>query len=77
MSGGESKKCGPHVELVANQAARITRCTCGTLHLQLNGNGITVRLPPDGIRHVANALSAAVRLMDLTDSGPGPADTIN
>ena len=77
MSGGESKKCGPHVELVANQAARVTRCTCGTVHLQLNAYGLTLRLPPDGFRHVANALSAAMRLIDITDTPPGPSDTIN
>ena len=77
MSGGQAKKCGPHVELVSNQHARVTRCGCGTLHVQLNGNGVTLRLPPDGFRHVANALSAAVRLIDITDAPPGPADTIN
>jgi hypothetical protein len=77
MSGGESKKCGPHVELVSNQAARVTRCGCGTIHLQMHGNGVTLRLPAEGFRHVANALSAAVRLIDITDSGPGPADSIN
>jgi hypothetical protein len=71
------KKCGPHVELVSNQAARVTRCTCGTVHLQLNAHGVTVRLTPEHLRHVANALSASVRLIDLTDSAPGPADTIN
>jgi hypothetical protein len=77
MSGGESKKCGPHVELVSNQQARVTRCGCGTIHLQMHANGVTLRLAPEAFRHVANALAASVRLIDITDAAPGPTDTIN
>lgn len=75
MSG---KRCGPHVELYSNDATRVTRCTCGTLHVHLNAQGITVRMAPDQFRHVANALSAAQRLIDLTDkAGEAPAETVN
>lgn len=75
MSG---KRCGPHVELSTNDAARVTRCTCGTVHVHLNAQGLTVRLAPEQLRHVSNALSAAQRLIDLTDqAGAAPAETVN
>jgi hypothetical protein len=71
-------KCGPHVELVANDAARVTRCTCGTLHVHVHANGVTLRLSPDSFRHVANALGAAANLLSLTDAeGPAPGETVN
>ncbi|MBI2393726.1 MAG: hypothetical protein HYV09_29400 [Deltaproteobacteria bacterium] len=76
-SGG-AKRCGPQIELTANEAARVTRCTCGTLHVTLRGNGITLQLAPDAFRHVSNALAAAVRLVDLTDkAGEAPVDQVN
>ena len=62
-----AKKCGPHVELTSNDAARVTRCTCGAVHVTLHTNGLSFVLPPDKLRHVANALSGAMRLVDLTD----------
>lgn len=76
MSG--SKKCGPHVELTSNEAARVTRCTCGTVHVTLHTNGVTFVLPADKLRHVANALSGAMRLVDLTDkAGEAQGEQIN
>ncbi len=73
-----SKRCGPHVELSTNDAARVTRCTCGTIHVHLNAQGLTFRLAPDQLRHVANAVSAAQRLIDLTDqAGAAPSETVN
>lgn len=75
MSG---KKCGPHVELSSNDAARVTRCTCGTIHVHFNANGLTVRFAPDQFRHIANSIGAAQRLIDLTDkAGEAPADVVN
>jgi hypothetical protein len=78
MSDSRSKRCGPHLELSANDAARVTRCTCGTLHVHLHGQGITLRMPADAFRHVANAISAAQRLVDMTDrAATVPSDTVN
>ncbi len=39
------KKCGPHTELASNEATRITRCGCGTVHVTLIGPGVTFRMP--------------------------------
>jgi hypothetical protein len=75
MSG---KKCGPHVELSSNDAARVTRCTCGTIHVHFHANGLTVRFAPEQFRHVANALGAGQRLIDLADkAGEASAETVN
>ncbi len=51
------------------------------MHVHFLGNGITMRLPDgDALRHVANALMAASRVVDLGDepvvTTPGD-DTIN
>jgi hypothetical protein len=75
MSG---KRCGPHVELSSNDHARITRCTCGTIHVHLHAQGLTLRMPPEQLRHVANAVSAAQRLIDLTEqAGRASSEIIN
>jgi hypothetical protein len=72
------KKCGPHVELISNEAARVTRCTCGTVHVTLHTNAMTFVLPAEKLRHVANALSGAVRLIDLTDkAGEASGEQVN
>ncbi|GAC1353313.1 MAG: hypothetical protein NVS3B20_17040 [Polyangiales bacterium] len=62
------KKCGSHVELAANKAARITRCACGTLHVHLHAQGLSLRLDESSLRHVANAMSGALRLVDMADA---------
>jgi len=73
------KKCGPHVELTSNPAARITRCACGTVHVHLHAQGMSLRLDADGLRHIANALSGASRLVDMVDAPRPPAgdETVN
>ena len=59
-----AKRCGPHAELSATPGARVTRCPCGTVHVQLMRNGISLRIKDDDLRHVANALAAAARVVD-------------
>jgi hypothetical protein len=75
------KPCGPHVELASNAAARITRCACGTIHVHLHAQGISMRLPGDeALRHIANALSAASRVVDHAETPPLTSqgdDTVN
>ena len=68
------RKCGPHVELTSNAAARVTRCACGVVHVQLHAQGMSMRLDPEALRHLANALSGASRLVDITDA-PRPEPT--
>lgn len=67
----KKKPCGPHVELAANAAARITRCACGVIHVHLHGHGISLRLPEgEALRHIANALGAASRVVDHAETPP-------
>jgi hypothetical protein len=51
--------CGQHTELLSNNVVRVTRCTCGTVHVTLVASGVTVRLPADVFRNVAAGLRAA------------------
>ena len=62
------KKCGPHLELSSNAAARVMRCGCGTVHVHLHAQGISMRLEPDALRALSNALGAASRLVDIGDA---------
>ena len=67
------KKCGPHVELTSNAAARVTRCACGVVHVHLHAQGMSMRLDPEALRHIANALAGASRLVDMVDAPHPPA----
>jgi hypothetical protein len=58
------KSCGPHVELSSTPHARITRCPCGTVHLHLSNQGLTLRIDDDALRGVGDAFGAALRLLD-------------
>lgn len=58
------KKCGPHTELASNEATRVTRCGCGTVHVTLLGPGVTFRMPADAFRGVASGLKAAAERLD-------------
>ncbi len=51
--------CGQHTELLSNNAVRVTRCTCGTVHVTLIASGVTVRMQADAFRNVAAGLRAA------------------
>jgi hypothetical protein len=57
-------KCGPHTELASNDAVRVTRCACGTVHVTLNRSGVTVRMPADAFRGFASGLEAAAQRLD-------------
>ena len=34
--------CGPHTELSSSETVRVTRCSCGTVHVTLLRSGVTV-----------------------------------
>ena len=59
-----SKPCGQHTELTNTDAVRVTRCTCGTLHVTLQANGVTLRLTAEQLRGVAKGLDAAIGKLD-------------
>jgi hypothetical protein len=56
--------CGQHSELLSNNAVRVTRCTCGTVHVTLMASGVTVRMQPDAFRQVAAALGKAAEKLE-------------
>jgi hypothetical protein len=56
--------CGAHTEVLSNNAVRVTRCTCGTLHLTLIANGVTVRLTGESFKKIAQSLMAAHDKLD-------------
>lgn len=51
--------CGQHTELVSNNAVKVTRCTCGTLHVTINASGVTVRMSPEVFKGFAAGMRAA------------------
>lgn len=57
-------KCGSHTELTSNDAVRVTRCACGTVHVTLLRSGVTVRMPADAFRSIASGLKAAAERLD-------------
>ena len=70
--------CGPHTELTSNDAVRVTRCACGTVHITLLSSGVTVRMSAEIFRNVASGLTAATEQLDArTDFGSTGSTSIN
>lgn len=71
--------CGQHTELLSNNAVRVTRCTCGTVHVTLIASGVTVRMQADTFRNVVAGLrGAADKLESPVDIGAtGGSTSIN
>jgi hypothetical protein len=59
-----SSSCGPHTELVANNAIRVTRCACGTVHVTLIASGVTLRMSLDAFRAASAGMKAATERLD-------------
>ena len=59
-----SKSCGQHTELVSTDAVRVTRCPCGTVHVTLNANGVTLRLTGEQLRGVVKGLDSVIAKLD-------------
>ncbi|UQA61032.1 hypothetical protein [Polyangium aurulentum] len=59
-----TKTCGQHTEIASNSAVRVTRCSCGTVHLTLIANGVTVRLSAEAFRNAAAGLQIAIDRID-------------
>lgn len=62
------QSCGPHVELTSNPAVRVTRCSCGTVHVHLKASGVSLQIDETQLRHVANGLAGATRLLDAAEA---------
>jgi len=58
--------CGQHTELVSNNAVRVTRCTCGTVHFTLVASGVTVRMPAETFRAVVGGLEGAIEKLETS-----------
>jgi hypothetical protein len=61
------KKCGPHTEMASNDAVRVTRCSCGTVHMTLLGPGVTVRMSAESFRGVTSGMKSAAERLDDDD----------
>ena len=65
-----ASSCGPHTELTNNDAVRVTRCSCGTVHVTLLRSGVTVRMSTENFRAMSSGLrSAADRLEEGAQLG--------
>jgi hypothetical protein len=70
-----TKNCGQHTEIASNNAVRVTRCSCGTVHLTLLANGVTVRMSAEAFRNAAAGLQIAIDRIDEDEAMTGA--TIN
>jgi hypothetical protein len=61
-----SKQCGKHTELASNESVRVTRCTCGTVHVTMLASGVTVRLSAEQLRGLGAGLNAALEGLAAT-----------
>jgi hypothetical protein len=56
--------CGPQTEIAANNVVRVTRCTCGILHVTLLANGVTVRMTAEQLRASSIGFATALEKID-------------
>ncbi len=56
----ERKPCGRHSQLASNDAAKITQCPCGTVHLHLSASGVSLRLSEEALKNVTRAMMTAL-----------------
>jgi len=56
--------CGPQTEIATNNVVRVTRCSCGILHVTLLGNGVTVRMTTEQLRGASGAFATALERID-------------
>ncbi len=59
-----TKTCGQHTEIASNNAVRVTRCSCGTVHVTMVANGVTVRMSAEAFRNAATGLKDALERID-------------
>lgn len=70
--------CGQHTELASNNAVRVTKCACGTVHVTVVASGLTVRMSAEAFRNVAAGLrSAETRLGETAEITATGSTSIN
>ena len=67
--------CGPHTDLSSNDTTRVTRCSCGTVHVTLLTSGVTVRFTAENFRSVVSGLTAATERLDALPDFSGAGST--
>lgn len=60
----ESNRCGPHAELINNGTVRVSRCTCGIVHMTMIPSGVTVRLSAEHFRLLSSGVRMAAEKLD-------------
>ena len=68
----EKNLCGAHTEIAKSEGVKISRCTCGTLHVNLARSGVTVQLSPENFEELAHVIALASR---ATQGTRAPIDT--
>jgi hypothetical protein len=68
--GSDRPSCGLHEELARTTNFRLTRCTCGTVHLHLAKAGVTVQLADTMLAELVNVATAAHRKAGTYDVTP-------
>lgn len=68
--------CGPRTELAKNDAVRITRCPCGTIHLHFTRSGVSLQLAEDALGDLARASAEALGDIEMAGrAGQGSTPT--
>jgi hypothetical protein len=62
--------CGHHEELSRTTGFRLTRCSCGTVHLHMVKGGVTLQLSDTMLAELVNAAAAAQRKVEATEATP-------
>jgi hypothetical protein len=68
--GKDRASCGRHEELARTTDFRITRCTCGTVHLHVTKGGVTLQLSDTMLAELVNAATAAQRKVEAAIVDP-------
>ncbi len=65
-------RCGKHTELASNAHTKVTRCTCGVVHLHFLKTGITMQLPMEAFKATSSALICALDKVEGPDDEAEP-----
>ncbi len=58
-----ASSCGKHTTLSDNNGARVSQCSCGTLHVLIKASGITIQLPEERFQQLGLAVMGAVSVL--------------
>jgi hypothetical protein len=73
---GTSGGCGETRDIAQADGVRVSRCTCGVVHLHVIASGLTLRLSAERFTVLADAIATARRVLDAeaetTEAGGPP-----